>query len=288
MNDDGAAPQLVVQDWPPVAGRPGLAQGRYGQRGNLELVVPAVDDGLWVGWFNTDLDETFTGAAVQRWSGALRFAPGHRYVSADVTQVDAGPDHLEVVALTDDGTLRRHVWSPQHGFVDHGALAVAVACCSALVQDPARGDLHVATVGHDGRVRLLWARAGSTYPSLAFDVVTTAMSEMQTVAAAWHDDHLDLVTTWADQVTRWSCATSGTSHETGAGVTGRGAGAVAATRVRLGSHDDEHVITRRGTRLWHRTVADQGPGVWSEHPVGAEVWRPPDGQTGHHGAGPRG
>ena len=45
---------LVREAWPEVTGRPGLTQGRYGAMGNLELVAPAVDDGLWVGWFNRD------------------------------------------------------------------------------------------------------------------------------------------------------------------------------------------------------------------------------------------
>jgi hypothetical protein len=69
--DDGGHRAILREAWPEVAGRPGLTQGRYGAAGNLELVVPAVDDGLWVGWFNRDPVESHAGAAVQRWSGAL-------------------------------------------------------------------------------------------------------------------------------------------------------------------------------------------------------------------------
>ncbi len=133
--------------------------------GNLELVAPAVDDGLWVGWFNLDPEETWSGAAVGAWSAASRFASGHRYVSADVTQVDAGPDFLEVVALTTDGTVRRHVWSPGPGFVDHGELARSVTSCSALAQ-LSDGSLSLTITGPDGQVRVLAATPDHAYPAL--------------------------------------------------------------------------------------------------------------------------
>lgn len=209
--------ELVREPWPPVAGRPGLAQGRYGAEGNLELVVPAVDDGIWVGWFNLDLHETWSGAAIGAWSGALKFAGGHRYVSADVTQVDAGPDFLEVIALTTDGVVRRHVWSPGPGFVDHGELARSVVSCTALVQ-MADGTLSLALTRRDGLRRIVTATPTGSYPELTFDEAVHPEEGRPVVHPA-----------------------VGPEEE-----------AEAAAEVRVGGRTERHVVTRRGDRLWHR------------------------------------
>jgi hypothetical protein len=184
-------PALVVADWPPVFGRPGLAQGRYGAAGNLELVIPAVDDGLWVAWFNNDPIESHIGAAVGRWSGVLRFATGHRYVSAKVTQVDSGPDFLEVVALTVDGQLRRHVWSPAAGFVDWGIVQTEVLASSSILQGD--GSLQLVVVHRDGKVLLLRANPDQNYPFLSFRETRSGHGGVSDVDAAWHIDHVDTV-----------------------------------------------------------------------------------------------
>lgn len=211
---DGPVPghlELVREAWPPVAGRPGLTQGRY-------------------------------GAAVGAWSGALKFASGHQYVSADVTQVDAGPDFLEVVALTTDGTVRRHVWSPGPGFVDHGELAHSAVSCSGVVQSPADGSLHVAVTGHDSRVRVLVSTPASSYPVLTF---TEAPPEVAVPLVAVRDQP-DLGS----------------------------ADSLAAAGVRVGGRDECHVVERRGEELWHHTALSSGALARTEgRLVEARIWR---------------
>jgi hypothetical protein len=317
--DDGGDRALVREAWPEVTGRPGLTQGRYGTAGNLELVVPAVDDGLWVGWFNRDPVESYAGAAVQRWSGALRFARGHRYVSADVTQVDAGPDFLEVVARTTGGTLRRHVWSPGPGFVDHGELAGAVASSSAVVQRPADGSLHVAVAGLDGRVRVLQGSPGRDYPAVRLEVSHPGITGVVAVDAAWHDDHLDLVTVGGDQLARLHCPHRASTDIGGgpvlaarlvvepdggrllAALGSRGrvtlrrvdapedertdlgvADELAAAPVRAGGRVDCHVVMRRGGRLWHQQTG-QASTANGARLVEAQVWADPGTATVHRG-----
>lgn len=316
MGDDGDR-ILLREAWPEVTGRPGLAQGRYGAAGNLELVVPAVDGGLWVGWFNCDPVESYSGAAIQRWSGALRFAHGHRYVSADVTQVDAGPAFLEVVALTTGGILRRHVWSPEPGFVDHGELTGEIVSCSAVVQNPVDGSLQLAVAGLDGRVRILQASPGAAYPAMTFEVVDPGIAGAVTVDAAWHDDHLDLVTVGGDELVHLWCAAWGSADAAvcpaiaarlvvepdggrlvvALGPTGRViaqrlgepadegidlgvADALVAAPVRLDERADCHVVTRRGRQLWHqRTVQARA----LARAIEAEVWVEPETRTAHRG-----
>lgn len=249
--------ELVREPWPPVAGRPGLAQGRYGAEGNLELVVPAVDDGIWVGWFNLDPHETWSGAAVGAWSGALKFAGGHRYVSADVTQVDAGPDFLEVIALTTHGVVRRHVWSPGPGFVDHGELARSVASCAALVQG-ADGTLSLDLTRRDGSALVLTATPTGSYPQLRFDEAAhpEEVSPPRRPAAhpAGHPD----------------------GHPARHPV--EGADATAGAEVRVGGRTERHVVARREDQLWHRiehqTTAGAGAGAPAEtRLVEAHIWR---------------
>ena len=319
--DDGGGRTLLREAWPEVTGRPGLTQGRYGAAGNLELVVPAVDDGLWVGWFNCDPVESHAGAAVRRWSGALRFGRGHRYASADVTQVDAGPDFLEVAALTTGGALRRHVWSPGPGFVDHGELAGAVASCSAVVQRPADGSLHVAVAGPDGRVRVLHGTPGRDYPVMRFELADPGIAGVLAVDAAWHDDHLDLVTVGGDQLARLHCphrastdvgggpvlaarlvvepdgnrllamlgssgrATLRRVDEPGDEGTGLGiADELAAAPVRAGGPVECQVVLRRGGRLWHHQTGRPHAGSGEgARLVEAQVWAEPGTSTVHRG-----
>ncbi len=103
---------------PAAAGRPALFQGRYGSRGNLELVTPAPDGGLVCCWFNSDppagpVTEPSVPAAT--WSVGLRFAGGTTYLAVAGLQTRRGPDWLEVVA-THAGGLHRWTWSPGPGF----------------------------------------------------------------------------------------------------------------------------------------------------------------------------
>ena len=125
---------------PPVRGVPGLAQGVYGEAGNLELVVPG-DDGLWVFWFNADPVDHHQGAVRDRWSGGLNFARGRRFRAATITQMECGPNFLEVLAVQDAGetegdqpSIHRFYWTPVDGFVNGGVVATGVSV-SPMLQD---------------------------------------------------------------------------------------------------------------------------------------------------------
>jgi hypothetical protein len=111
--------RLVIDDSGRTAGPASLAQGVYGSRGNLELVVADAVDGLWVHWFNSDLPadpETAPDVPPGTWSAGLRFAQGRAYAAAVILQSSLGPDHLEVVALTADGEVESWYWSAGPGF----------------------------------------------------------------------------------------------------------------------------------------------------------------------------
>jgi hypothetical protein len=291
-SDSDGEKRLVRQPWPRVAGRPGFTQGRYGAVGNLELVACAVDDGLWVGWFNSDRIDTMEGAAVGQWSGALRFGRGPRFVSASITQVHAGPDWLEVVALTDLGELRRLVWSPDEGFVEHGTLAEQVVAASALVEQP--DGRYVAVVTGAAGIRALTAIPGDRYPVISFRESKVEWAcvgrapesgDVLDVDAAWHIDHLDVLVvaggrphlrcpTWSpgspallDDVTTARLAVAG--EATGiAAVTPSGhgmlievcAGASAVNRVHLGPAEQASigVVTHDDGPSWHVVVSAAG------------------------------
>lgn len=157
---------LLTADLPPVTGSPGLTQGRYGAAGNLELVIPAVDDGLWVFWFNADPVDARSGAAAGEWSTGLHFGAGAPVADARISQMDAGPNYLEVLARS--GTqVRRHVWTPSDGFVDRGNLPVRVTAdvtaVSAVVEVGTA--VHVLAGTADGRLVHLSAGLDS-YPDL--------------------------------------------------------------------------------------------------------------------------
>ncbi|MFF2486045.1 hypothetical protein ACFVSU_06575 [Microbacterium sp. NPDC058062] len=139
-----------------TSGPVSLAQGVYGARGNLELVACDAADGLWVFWFNADLDtdplET-PDVPPRRWSAGLRFAGGHRFVDALIVQSTLGPDHLEVLALDEHGVLQSWYWSPGPGFqrrVTDAATAVVRFAAAhdggtlrLTVEDSAESVIHV-------------------------------------------------------------------------------------------------------------------------------------------------
>lgn len=120
-------------------GAASITQGAYGDHGNLELIVADARDGLWVLWCNADPAgsapvETADGeVAPGEWSRGMRFAEGTRWQAVEIVQSIAGPDHLEVLALDDDGTVWSWFWSPGPGFqrrqgvVTKGASAIALA-----------------------------------------------------------------------------------------------------------------------------------------------------------------
>lgn len=152
-----------VADLPPLAGSAGLTQGAYGDVGNLELVSPAADGGLWVFWFNADEVEHRQGAARRCWSGGLHVFAGHEVTAARISQVASGPRFLEALALTADAELHRLYWTPTEGFVHAGVLAPDVVAASATVE--AHGALHVLVVGLDATVSHLQAPLAG-YPAV--------------------------------------------------------------------------------------------------------------------------
>lgn len=296
---------LHREGWPPVAGRPGLAQGRYGAQGNLELVAPAVDDGLWVGWFNSDPHDDRSTVRSRSWSGALRFGRGRRYVSADVTQLDVGPDWLEVIALTDGGDLVRHVWSPQSGFVEQPILRSAVRDHSCIVVGP-DGCHHLAVLDADGTVVVL---SGHPVAAPGWEPVELRVGVSDSaVGAEWHVDHLDVVTSsqgraqvlceladksrgpdasWSRAITgderrrmlvadhggNWSMVGPGSIELVGVSAS---ADAAAAAVVTLDERASVHLVLRRDQGLVHASTpvaaVDAGIYPWVERVLLAEVW----------------
>lgn len=140
-----------------------IAQGVYGRRGNLELLACDAEDGLWVFWFNADLDTDPVDAPdvpPGTWSNGLRFATGIRYLDAVILQSVLGPDHLEVLALTDEGELESWFWSPGPGFQRReGIVAAAVHRFVAEIE----GGVISVTADADGRERHLRSDA-EDYP----------------------------------------------------------------------------------------------------------------------------
>jgi hypothetical protein len=159
-----AMPTLVRADPPPVSGSPGLAQGVYGDAGNLELLAPAADHGMWVFWWNADPVDHRQGAAQGEWSGGLHLFPRHHVSAARITQVSRGPDFLEVLAVT-AGALHRLHWSPQAGFVEDGVVLDGIADVSAPIETPEGFEALAARA--DGDVLHLRGDA-SDYPRVAW------------------------------------------------------------------------------------------------------------------------
>lgn len=315
MRQTSIATMLHREPWPPARGRPGLAQGRYGAQGNVELVVPAVDDGLWVGWFNGDADDDRSTTRSRSWSGALRFGCGRSYVSADITQLAVGPGWLEVVALTDNGELVRHVWSPEHGFVEQPLLRTGVRDHSALVVAP-DGCHHLALLDHDGVIVL------SGQPTLTprwEPHERRGGAGENWIGAAWHDDHLDVMTTAAGRtvvrcdgsthdaapVPAWARLVVGdadhrlvfaeSTRDLSLTTPGSDRGiripaladSAAAASVTLDGQTAIHIVARRGEHLTHLrqgAAPNDGPDSWEQGRLEAEVWVP----AGHAGTVHRG
>jgi hypothetical protein len=157
---------LRTEELPPVAGRPGVAQGGYGERGNLELVVPDPEDGFWVLWWNADLVDARSGARPGCWSGGLHVPTGLRHTSAAITQLRRGPKFLDAV-LAGPAGLHRTTWSPDGGFAPASLVAAGPVVSSCAVVEPPLGHaLHVLVSTADD-VRHLQAPA-DRYPELAW------------------------------------------------------------------------------------------------------------------------
>jgi hypothetical protein len=211
------------------------------------------------------------------------------------------------------------VWSPGPGFVDHGELAGAAGSCSAVVQSPVDGSLRVAVAGLDGRVRVLQGAPGGDYPTMGFEVADPGIAGVVAVDAAWHEDHLDLVTVDHDRLARLRCPDRASTHVgpgpvvsarlvvepdggrllAALGPDGRAtlrrvadpegdaidlgvADELVAAPVRVDGREECHVVTRRGRRLWHQRAAKTGP-VADNRLVEARVWARPGTPSVHRG-----
>ncbi|MFD8568753.1 hypothetical protein [Streptomyces sp. NPDC059639] len=168
------SPSLRVASPPVSRGGIGLAQGRYGVRGNLELVLCDEQDGLWVLWFNSDPQDTAPepgGPPPGEWSGGLRFAAGRRYDEVGVVQSRHGPHHLELVARSGDSSHRLR-WSPEAAFTTEPPPPSGPAGAVPLTET-AHGALWTGVLGTDGEPRVLRADT-SAYPHLAWSDDTPA------------------------------------------------------------------------------------------------------------------
>lgn len=148
----------------PIAGRVSLAQGIYGTRGNLELVACDATDGLWVFWFNADsADDPLDTPDVPpgHWSAGLAFASGSRYRDAQIVQSTLGPDHLEVLALTDAGVLESWYWSPGPGFQRRGTDAAVSVRRFRLAH---RDGVLIADVEREDETTAVLTSGGEYYP----------------------------------------------------------------------------------------------------------------------------
>lgn len=147
---------VVVGARIPTTGPVSLVQGVYGRRGNLELIACDAVDGLWVFWFNADLDTDpvdTPDVPPGSWSAGLHFAAGRRYVDAWIGQSVLGPDHLEVLALTVDGVLQSWYWSAEAGFQRRPVDAAGTVAAFAAAHDS--GTVRVTTTDAAGSVRHL-------------------------------------------------------------------------------------------------------------------------------------
>ena len=144
---------VIVGAERPTRGPASLAQGVYGARGNLELVACDAQDGLWVFWFNADWPSDPPAAPdvpPGTWSAGLHFAAGRSYTDAVILQSTLGPDHLEVLALGQDGVLESWYWSPGPGFQRRaGDVASSV---SDFVAEHDSGTVWVSVEHGDGSV----------------------------------------------------------------------------------------------------------------------------------------
>jgi hypothetical protein len=68
------------------------------------------------------------------------------------------------------------------------------------------GSLQVAVARLDGRVRILHGHPGQAYPAMPFEVADPGIAGVVAVDAAWHQDHLDLLTVAGDNLVRLRCA----------------------------------------------------------------------------------
>lgn len=153
-------------------GTPAIAQGGYGSRGNLELVVPHPSEGFTVCWFNSDPPEgpvSEPSIPAATWSAGLHVDAGMATALA-VRQVRSGPRFVEVAASGPAG-LERWTWSPEDAFTRTAAwdIGPGLPFLAETADELVLGQAHGSRV-----VRYRSALTG--YPSMAGD--------------AWRTEHL--------------------------------------------------------------------------------------------------
>jgi hypothetical protein len=168
---------------PDAAGSPGLAQGSYGEAGNLELVMPARDGGYWCFWFNADPVDHHSGAVRGCWSAGLH-VPGPLCTVVRIAQFAVGPDFLEVLMVSGEALVRQH-WTPGEGFVSDGPIPLerSVTWCSASVERD--GMAHAVVVTADRELMHLHAPL-TDYPRLSWsaEVIETGIAVAELAASA--------------------------------------------------------------------------------------------------------
>jgi hypothetical protein len=104
-----------------TSGTPALIQGRFGTRGNFEVVVPLASGGLAHFWRNND-------APNLPWHGPTRFGSNDGYhavalIQSNFSTAGGGPGNLEVLAQT--GDRLHHYWRDDvNPFPWHGPTAI--------------------------------------------------------------------------------------------------------------------------------------------------------------------
>lgn len=293
--------QLLSQSLPSVCGRPGLTQGVYGDRGNLELVAPAEDGGIWVFWFNADAIDRRSGPLPGSWSGGLHFAGVRPVRAVAITQVSQGPDFLEVIVLSDAGA-ERYYWTPAAGFIDAGILIPYARAVSALAVNADGSSFRLAAVSPAGEALRLTAQTAS-YPHLDWLIEPAGNASEAVVLDVGHGSLGMLVaghvSTPAGAVPGFWSTVNGVSGAEGhlVGIDARGCvvfsqrgssgwceqrqpwpdlrvDAVAAARTNLdGGRID--VIVRRGAALYHGWLSCDHDAVRAPRRIYARAWAQP-------------
>jgi hypothetical protein len=104
-----------------TSGTPALIQGRFGARGNFEVVVPLDGGGLAHFWRDNDAPDL-------RWHGPTRFGSNDVYhavalIQSNFSTAGGGPGNLEVIAQT--GDRLHHYWRDDvNPFPWHGPIAI--------------------------------------------------------------------------------------------------------------------------------------------------------------------
>lgn len=155
--------ELVRAPLAPCGGVPSLVQGTYGQVGNLELVFPDAQGGLWVHWRNLDPDDVRPGARAGGWSAGLRVA-SDRHFDASSTIETAETRSLVVVASA-GGEVLTTAWTAEAGFGAVEPVGVS-GTVAGLLQAPGSRELLLLTVSDAGMVAVHGSSGSGAWSAL--------------------------------------------------------------------------------------------------------------------------